>query len=49
MATSDGVREYKRPTPPAWPALLAAGVAVFLLAILAPILKWLMAYVFKDV
>jgi hypothetical protein len=48
MATSDGVREYKRPTP-AWPALLAAGVAVFLLAILAPILKWLMAYVFKDV
>jgi hypothetical protein len=42
MATSDGVREYQRVTP-ARPVLLAAGVAL-----LAPTLKWLIVYVFKD-
>jgi hypothetical protein len=47
MATSDGVREYQRVTP-ARPVLLAAGVAVVLLALLAPTLKWLIVYVFKD-
>ena len=48
MATSDSVQEYKRVTPE-WPTLLAAGVAVVLLALLAPALKWLMVYLFKDV
>ena len=48
MATSDGVREYKRFTPTR-PVLLAASVAVVLLALLAPTLKWLIVYVFKDV
>jgi len=47
MATSDSVQEYQRVTPE-WPTLVAAGVAVVLLALLAPTLKWLIVYVFKD-
>jgi hypothetical protein len=48
MATSGSIPEYQRFTP-AWPALLAAGAAVVLLALLAPAFKWLMVYLFKDV
>ncbi len=47
MATTGNVQEYQRFTP-TWPALLAAGAALVLLALLAPALKWLMVYVFKD-
>jgi hypothetical protein len=48
MATSDSIQGHIRSTS-AWPALLAAGVAAFLLAILAPAIKWLVVYIFKDV
>jgi len=48
MATSDSIQGHTRSTS-AWPGLLAAGVVAFLLAILAPVLKWLVVYIFKDV
>lgn len=48
MATSDSIQGHIRSTP-ARSGLLAAGVVAFLLAILAPALKWLVVYIFKDV